>query len=340
MISLPFSRFPSYGKEEPFYAYACGRVRALELSLIDRVRMQRLKELKSAAEVFRNLQDTYYSRFLQEIERPEEFATIIPDVRMETYKTVAELLQEDYLKELLWEYDFKNLKIALKLVIAEKEPEGVLVYETVNFPFALLYEAIKEDRFNLLPLELGKAAELAIEAYYEKHEVRKIDTAIDRYFYDTTLSRFKSDFLKNYYRIKADFTNIFTYLRLNMMGKMEYLSEYLLMGGFIPVEFFRKVQVEQEFFKELETLPYFNYLKEGLTDFQRTGDVLLLERGYENYVVDYLRTTKYIDMGHEPIMAYFLARMHEIKVLKIIITGKLVGVKQDELQKRVPEVIG
>ncbi|GEM_PF-587290 len=340
MISLPFTRFPSYGKEEPFYTYACGRIRALELSLVDRVRIQRLKELKDAGEVFRNLQDTYYSRFLQGIERPEEFAKVIPQVRKETFEIVAELLEKDYLKELLWEYDFKNLRIALKLVVSEKSRDGVLVYDTVNFPFTLMYEALKEDKFNLLQPELAKAAELAIEAYYEKHEIRKIDTVIDRYFYGEIVSEYRSEFLKNYYRIKADFTNIFTYLRLNMMEKMEYLNEYLLDGGFIPLEFFRKVLSEQEFFKEIESLPYYDYLKEGLSEFQRTGDVLLLEKGYDNYVIDYLRTARYIDMGHEPVMAYFLARMHETRVLKIIITGKLVGVEQDELQKRVPEVIG
>lgn len=339
MISLPFYKYPPFGKEEPYYTYACGRIRALELSFIDRVRIKRLKELKTAGEVFRNLQDTYYSRFLQSIERPEDFIKVISAVRRETYNIVVELLEKHYLEELILEYDFKNLKIALKLIIGEKDRKGIPFYDTVNFPFALVYEAIKEDRIDLLPEHLREATELAIESYYEKHQVRKISSVVDRYFYERVIPGFRSEFLKNYYRIKADFTNILTYLRLKMLDKMEYLNEYLLKGGFIPTEFFQGVQ-EQEFVKEIESLPYFEYLKDGITEFIRNKDVLLLERGYENYIIDYLRNAKYIDMGHEPVMVYFLARMHELKVLKIIITGKLVGVSEEELQKRVPEVIG
>ena len=339
MIRLPFFRFPSYAKEDAFYTYACGRIRALELTLIDRVRVERLKELKTAGEVFRNLQDTYYAKFLQDIETPEEFAKIIPLVRRETIDIVSKLLEREYLEELLWEYDFRNLKTGLKLVVSERGLDGVMAYSTVNFPFKLLFEALKEDRVDLLPPKLREGAVLAIEGYYERHEARKIDSVVDRYFYGKLIHTFKSEFLRNYYRIKADFINIFTYLRLLMMNKMEYLKEYILEGGFIPSEFFIKVQ-SQEFFKELESIPYYDYLKDGIAEFNRTKDVLLLERGYENYIVDYLKTTKYIHMGHEPVISYYLARLHELKVLKIIITGKLVGASQDELQKRVPEVAG
>lgn len=340
MITLPFYRFPSYGKEESFYTYACGRVRALELTLLDKVRIERLKELKTAGEVFRNLQDTYYSKFLQGIESPEEFITIIPSVRVETFRTVSELLEKDYLEELLWEYDFRNLKTVIKLIVSEREAENIMAYDIGNFPFALLYQILKEDRLDLLPSKLQKGALLAIEKYYEKHEVRKIDTTIEKYFYGEVVQTFKSEFLKNYYRIKADFINIFTYIRLLEMEKMEYLKEYLLEGGFIPSSFFMNVSSVQEFFKELETLPYYEYLKEGISEFNRSKDVLLLEKGYDNYIVDYLKTTRYIHMGHEPIVSYFLARLHELKVLKIIITGKLVGASFEELRRRVPEVVG
>ncbi len=339
MIKLPFSRFPAYGKEEPYYTYACGRIRALENTLVDKVRIQRLKELKTAGEVFRNLQDTYYSRFLQNIERPEDFAKIIPLVRRETLNLVLELLEPAYGEELLMEYDFRNLKIALKLFIAELSKENARVYEIGNFPFALMFEAIKEDKLHVLPAYLEEGAERAVEAYYEKHEVRKIDTAIDRYFYGSVVNTLKSEFLKNYYKIKADLTNILTFLRLKTLEKTEYLSEYLLDGGFITVEFFKKITGLQELIKEIETTPYYPYLKDGFSSYDREQDVLILERGYENYISDYIRTTKFVDMGHEPVIAFYLARMHELKILKIIITAKLTGVEQQVITKRVPEVV-
>ncbi len=339
MIHLPFSKFPEYGKEEPYYTYACGRIRALETTLVDKVRIQRLRELKTAGEVFRNLQDTYYARFLQNIERPEDFPKIIPQVRNETLGTVGELLERHYMEELLTEYDLRNLKMALKLFVGEIDKNAARPYEVVNFPFSLMYEAIREDKLHLLPPIIEKAAEKAVEAYYEKHEVRKINTAIDRYFYGEVIHQYKSEFLRNYYRLKADITNILTYIRLKMLERTEYQDEYLLNGGFIPAEFFKGVSQVQELFKEIETTPYHPYLKDGFSAYERDGDVLLLERGYENYLADYIRTTRFIDMGHEPVIAFFLARMQELKILKIIITAKLTGVEQDVLLRRVPEVV-
>ncbi len=339
MINLPFHRFPSYGKEEPHYTYACGRIRALESTLLDRVRVQRLKELKTAGEVFRNLQDTYYSRFLQNIEKPEEFINIIPSVREETLGVVIELLEPEYGKELLTEYDFRNLKSALKVFVGELDKKAARPYTAGNIPFSLMLEAIKEDKLHFLPQPLREAAERAVEAYYEKHEIRKIDTAIDKYFYGNVVLSYRSEFLKNYYRIKADFTNILTFLRLKMLDRVEYLSDYLLSGGFIPADFYKKLVEVQELAREIESTPYYPYLRDGFASYEREKDVLLLEKGYDNYLSFYVRTTKFVDMGHEPVMAFYLARMHELKILKIIITAKLTGVEEEVISRRIPEVM-
>ncbi|MCD5401870.1 V-type ATPase subunit, partial [candidate division NPL-UPA2 bacterium] len=72
----------------------------------------------------------------------------------------------------------------------------------------------------------------------------------------------------------------------------------------------------------------------GIKYWQENRSWSELERLADNCLLSYLRRAKYVVFGLEPLIAYLLARENEIKMLRIIMVGKLNGLPTDLLRSR------
>jgi V/A-type H+-transporting ATPase subunit C len=59
------------------YAYAVGRIRALETRLLTRERVNRMAEAGNIDELLRLLGETQYAEFLSKVSSPWEYETIV-----------------------------------------------------------------------------------------------------------------------------------------------------------------------------------------------------------------------------------------------------------------------
>ncbi len=58
-------------------------------------------------------------------------------------------------------------------------------------------------------------------------------------------------------------------------------------------------------------------------------------RNLKNFHREELKKSKFIIVGPEVIFAYFVARLNANRNLRIIMEGKLNGIKKEEIQQRV-----
>jgi V/A-type H+-transporting ATPase subunit C len=83
---------------------------------------------------------------------------------------------------------------------------------------------------------------------------------------------------------------------------------------------------------------YGEVVRIGLEEYIKTGKLSSLEKLSENYIMNNLKVAKYVAFGPEPIFAYIVAKETEIKIIRIIMVGKLNNVDTSVIRERVREV--
>jgi len=62
-----------------------------------------------------------------------------------------------------------------------------------------------------------------------------------------------------------------------------------------------------------------------------------IEKLFDNKLIEYVKSAKYISYGIEPLAAYLIAKENEIKIARIIMAGKLAGIPSELIRERMRE---
>ncbi|MGB9824820.1 MAG: V-type ATPase subunit [Candidatus Hydrothermia bacterium] len=339
MIKLPFTKYPSFGRDDSEYAYACGRIKALETRLLDRVRFERLATAKDLGEVLKLLQDTDYSRYLNELHSPGDYEILLRREFERVLNTVSELaLDSQLLKDLKIPYDFLNVKVVVKGLIFEKDFSSSLS-KFSYYPGSVLKYVFETGKFELVDPFIAKAFENAISSYYERKEVFRIDAAVDKVMYEYLALSSNFEFIRVFYGVKADFTNLMLYLRLERLGRINQLRVFLVDGGYLPLHLFTKVPDFQTLLNEIRQTVYHDVLASGYQYFLRTGSFIRLERDIFTYLNELIRRGSMRDLGVEPLIAYYFRKKNELNLLRMIMVSKINDLPKEQILERIPEVI-
>ncbi len=340
MLTLPFKTYPVFGRDNPEYAYACGRISVLETKLLDRTRIERLASAKDIEEVFKLLQDTDYSRYLNEIHSPGDFEIMLKKDYERLLKTLSELSVEPELeRDLRLYHDFLNVKILLKSIIFEKDFSSYFskfsYYPVSYLKYFLESGKGGEDIVDRIP----KAYENAISAYYEKKEIFRIEAEVDKEMYRYYAMDSKYDFLRIYYKINTDVTNLLTFLRLERLGKPQIFKYFYLDVGYLPSEIFEKSVDFASLLHEIRHTVYHSIFYQGFNFYLKNGSFVRVEKDIKTYLNGLVREASKKDLGVEPIFSYYFRKKGEISLLRMIMVSKLNGLTKELILERVPEVL-
>lgn len=253
------------------YCYLSGRVKVMELSLIDSSRLTRLIEAKTEDDI---------SRILAECGYPSDQSP--EDMLSAESIAIIEWLQEEmpepiYAETFLAFHDGHNLKLALKKLLThwmqrnprhietqsekiiekrddqetekafEKRPvfglgEGVpplgdavsMALLPASVPPSDLYQYIAEDRIDDLPGWLGKAAHEAIKQYMNRYELGDVDSYLDQQAWRQAhflANQTGNAFFIFWLRHKTDLINFQLLLRTRAMRSGEETLKRTLLPG-------------------------------------------------------------------------------------------------------------
>ncbi|MEA5051252.1 MAG: V-type ATPase subunit [Oscillospiraceae bacterium] len=213
------------------YPYAVGRIRVLESGLLGDAKLARLAELPYDA-ARRQLLDW---GFAAEYPVKEDADGLIDYRRREIRDVIRELTPQPELTDLFYlEYDAINLKLLLKQrllgggdVVATELTPGV-------FDPALLdgavdakdYAALGEplcSRMNDVEARMALSPDPRVLS-------AMVDDAVFAYIF-AALDKHKNAFCEDYFRRKADYTNILSLLRARALRMSEADFEQMLVGG-------------------------------------------------------------------------------------------------------------
>ena len=336
---ISFYRYPPIGPENWAYAYQTARVRVLELSMIPRGTFVDMANAPGFAEAAEMLAGSDYT-----VEPNADSAAIeqmLATQRAAVRQQFADLMPDDkVVKFLRAREDFTNMRLAIRRVVTER-PLGLDYSNEGNVPAEEFEEIFEQENYERFPDYLQDAVEAAVLGYYEKKDIRRIDYELDRIEQDWRIkeaTQTKQTFILSLARIRVDLNNIRTMLRLKMAEREEE-TEFFLPGGFVEVDkFVQGLETGLEGIAQLFfATPYAELLEAAIPYLRSEQSFLKLEKECEDFVKGFLKTTRSIASGPQPVVAYFLMKEAEIRTVRMVLTGKKNGLDAKLITDRLGE---
>lgn len=326
-------------EQEGAYAFATGRIRALEAKLLNRVHYQRLLEAPDAFETWRTLAEMGYAKAAER--KLDEYEEVLTDELRAVYKLLKSLApEEEHLGWLARRYDFHHVKVYIKAKLLGEDPREGVLDGVGTVPLKLIEASIATRVWSALPPELADVAEQALTEYESTKVPQSIDIVVDRglFAYLTDAAR-GHPFMETLVAIWADLLNLKSLLRAKAMGKdRAFVSKVLVPGSLEASQLLALLEMSVETWaEELRHTPYAEVLSHGLAYFTEKKSLTLLEKLSDNFVISFLKRAKLALYGAEPVIAYVLAKETELKNIRIILVGKLNGLPKETIEEHLRE---
>ena len=326
------------------FTQAVSRIWVLETRLLDKAKIDRMIEATSATEVLRILNETEYANVSTNVKRPEDYEEILTSELSRVYNLVYEISPvKEVVKVMSLKYDYHNIKVILKEKVLGKDFTHMLI-KLGSLDIQDIRNKVNSDNYKSLNGNLGKAVAEALKAFEDTKDPQKIDIIIDKYMF-IELVEIKNSlnykFIDNLVKAMIDSTNIRTLLRIKKQNKgKDFAEEVIANGGAIDKSKLINLLNEspENIMSKLQSTIYSNLVKEGFEGYIETNSANLLEKLSDNYIMALMKDSKLVTFGPERILSYIYAKETEIKIIRIIMVGKLNNIAEEVIIERLRDI--
>lgn len=325
------------------YAYSTGRIRAIERKLLDKGKLDRMVEAKSPEEVLKVLQEADYGSLSSDSTNIYEYEKLLGEEYKKVYNLLKEIAPEPNVFDLfLISNDYHNTKVLLKSEFSGQDYKGLLI-ESGSIPSDELKTMIRDRNMSNMPTIMKNAVEECIETYNKTFDPQVIDIILDKASFkqmkDTsTKSGYK--FINDLVTLIIDLANIKVFLRVKALKKnLDFLQNVLIPEGSISNKLYADNldNTLDSFIDALQLTSLGAFLKEGIENFKTTGTLTKFEKLSDNLILNYVKKSKYVTFGIEPLVGYLMAKETEIKNARIIIVSKINNISNEVIRERLRE---
>ena len=322
------------------YAYACARVSALSKRLLDDTALKRMTE-GSMGDALRILIDDRYGNLPAAGAGDGE--KMIERELIAMREEIKSLSPEPAITDLfLLQSDVMNLKTLIKARLLDQKD--------VTWQAGGLYErealekAVSEQDYSLLPEDMVPELTALEKRLATSVEPQLISIALDRaYLRHALKTTEKNKAFSHYFKAKADFDNVLTFLRVRAMGGGRgMLRDVLLVEGGIPFKaFYEGYDLSVEGFgKIVESSVCRRPLAAALDHMYGTGNIGEVEKARDNYLMSLIAAHRHDAMSLYPVVGYILAKEREAQNVRLILTVKRNGLNESVIAERLVKLYG
>ena len=322
------------------YAYACARVSALSKRLLDDTALKRMTE-GSMGDALRILIDDRYGNLPDAGEGDGE--KMIERELIAMREEIKSLSPEPAITDLfLLQSDVMNLKTLIKARLLDQKD--------VTWQAGGLYErealekAVSEQDYSLLPADMVPELTALEKRLATSVEPQLISIALDRaYLRHALKTTEKNKAFSHYFKAKADFDNVLTFLRVRAMGGGRgQLKDVLLVEGGIPMKaFYDGYDFSVEGFgKIVESSVCRRELATALDRMYGAGSIGEVEKARDNYLMSLISAHRHDAMSLYPVVGYILAKEREAQNVRLILTVKRNGLNESVIAERLVKLYG
>ena len=317
--------------EDVRYGFAVGRIRALETTLIDRARYDRLARAPDYAGFLIGVADTFYGRYFAEGPEGGDFDAMIGAAAAANLAFLRQYCLDGWVYRLFrLEDDVNNLKVVLKERAAGRGHDPARLVADGLLSGAEL-AALAAGEPGSEPSEIRDALAGAGWRQGREPDPMEIDITLDRLAQRLRLGwAAPSPFLRGYFSLNTDVENIRTFVRVKAFGDgRPVLERALLPGGTTDAAgLMRLLDEEWDAFVAAFRLSAFSRLAEEAARGVGAGTFRTLERIGRELGLEYLLAARYATFGYEPLVSYYLFRRNEHSNLRQLAAAKRAGLDE------------
>lgn len=320
------------------YAYSVGNVRAKEVSLLKMQDLEQMIALKSIKAQVSFLREKGFGEITD-----NDISEILKTETQKLWNYIRSVSPDfEVFKAFIIPNDYHNLKAVFKGTVKSCDYEQLLL-EPSFVSAEQLKDAINKKDFTHLPGFMKMAAEKVYDALIKQGDVQLFDGILDASCMEAQLKFAEQTGIKNLKEIIGAgvfFDNFKTAIRAARSKKgADFLEACLIETEEVPKKELKKAALLGV--DEVVSLLEKNKTYEG----DKAADAykkspLEFERFAENFQMKKALGGKYAVTGAEPLIGYLVARLAEIKAVRIITNGTVTGESEDEIRGMLRELYG
>jgi len=245
---------------------------------------------------------------------------------------ISEMLPDPMMLDLFrMKYGYHNAKVLVKSC-GDLEKNKHLISDSARFSLEELLEVYQtETGDGVLPHGYALAIREARNALARTGNPQLADFILDKAYFAELLreaAKCKKAYIVDYVRMQIDQANLRSVIRVQGMERREeLLNNALIEGGTIGVE---ELMLAAESRESLAAL----YAGTEYSKAASAANLGLFEQEADKAMRDYVLGLNYVPFGPEVLIEYLSALEQEITTLRIILTGKLMGLPEAKLRER------
>lgn len=316
--------------------FANARIKALEKNLLTKERLTRLIDCSDLSEALRILAEVNYGGGLV-LDNPLLYDILLKEEEKKVTELVSSLIPDGFGFEcFLMKNDYHNAKVYYKgrftkgINVNAIKPQGIFEVES----------AISSRVYSLLPDGMQEVL-VELDKLSDKEEItpRVIDLALDRaYFKDVfkILKRSKTSVIQEYFRKLVDYTNILTMARIRLSGTSDrtLYSAYIEGGELSLKELYELLNGSEN--ENLDKYRYNKFAK-VFSVVAEDNSLISLEKLIDDELIGIFKKEKNDMFSPAPIAGYYVGKLIEIKIVRLILVCLSNGVDRKQIRRRLRE---
>ena len=321
------------------YMFASAYIRCQEKYLLSSEKAEKMLEAKTPDEALKVLYELNYGDGSSEVSA-SEFEVLLSQELEKAYNLVLPLAPDrEYFVIFLYPNDYHNVKTLLKAEFLGTNADELLM-NTGSIPLAKLIDLVQNRNYTDMRLEMAKGIQEVVDTYGTTRNPQVIDLILDKACYkdiNIEVSKIKNSFVRGYTALRIDTINLKSFVRAREMSKSwDFFSNIYIEGGNIAERLFISGYDEafEQFADKLGIYGLSAALYEGASMLKESKRFTALEKFCDNLLMNYIRDAKYIAVGVEPLVAFLAAKENEVKMVRVIMAGKLANLPAEQIRER------
>lgn len=312
--------------------FANARAKSKENNLMSEERLHRIRESKTVGDAMRVLAEMNYAGGMS-VEGEDFYPLLKEEERLATAFVLEAAPKGIGFECFFMRNDYHNAKALLKAQYGAIDDLSEMFMPDGNLSLGELKRRMEERKLDCDPF-MREAVEKIDRLFAEgKGTPRAIDVELDKAMYRNIKSRMPScdGCIRKYFEAQADLINIEIYLRCRRIPNGNALfRESFVEGGTLNLKAFEDCKEEKEKVAAMVASAgykaFWDKAEESLTVYETARDDFLLK---------IISKDKADMFSVAPILGYYLAKINEVRILRVILVSLKNGVSPEEMNKRV-----
>lgn len=292
-------------------------IKVQEKKLLTEQKLIKMLETNTSKEIIKILNDTDYSYSMIGITSDEMYENILVNETKRVYNFAREMAKDyqDIVDILALRYEYQNLKLILKNSNSNSNLDDLVIDTGIKNREKL------DQNYNLVKnIKDKQVSAIILDKLYFEH------------IYELAKKMKDFDIFTKYVKILIDKYNVVTFLRLKKQNKnIDYIENIFVENGNISKNELIKIYDNNS--------SYINNFKKYSDSkvwdiFEKEQNIDLIEKMYDNMVINLARDYRNVTIGPEPIFTYILAKEYEMRALRLILSSKINSINPEDIKGR------